>query len=138
MSGVKFIGRVNHGLNDEKIIKHPTHLDVYLDETTSSFFWPQNETRADSTRATNPPDKNNFPCMPFHQDWTDKVIEAVTNNLQETGLIFFLLPCINLHPAPPPSPQQPVPVAFQEADGTVEKCKFMADDGFFSHLGKKK
>lgn len=94
----QFICRINHGLNYGKKIKYPTHLDVYLYEK-SSFLWLENKARADSTRATNPPDKNNFPCMPFHQDWTDKVIEAVANNLQETGLLFFFfLPSINLPP----------------------------------------
>lgn len=67
------------------------------------FLWSENKARADSTRATNPPDKNNFPCMPFHQDWTDKLMEAVANNLQETGLLFLFLHSINL-PIPPSAP----------------------------------
>lgn len=68
--------------------------------------------------------------MPFHQDWTDKVIEDVANNLQETGLVFFFLLPTSVSLPPHRHPQQPIPAAFLKVDGTVEKCKFMADDDF--------
>lgn len=66
--------------------------------------------------------------MLFHQDWTDKVIEAVANNLHETGNSFFFLPPEDQCPSPPLL--QPIPAAFLMVGGTFFKCKFMADEDF--------
>lgn len=124
----QFIGRVNQGLNyEKKKIKYPTHLDVYLYEK-SSFYGQRTRqgqiVQEQQIRRT----KTISPACHFIKIGQIKWWRPLQIIFKRQAWYFFS----SLHQSYTPTPPSAAanPCGLLQVDGTVEKCKCMADDDF--------